>query len=582
MRILLLTHSFNNLSQRLYAELAAAGHEVSVEFDINDAVSIEAVRLWRPELIIAPFLKRAIPEQIWRKHVCLIVHPGIPGDRGPSALDWAILDGEQSWGVTVLQAEQQLDAGPVWAWCGFPMRLARKSSLYRHEVTDAAVSAALEAVDKFKTHTYTPLPSSGCGANRLGQARARMRQADRRIDWQHDDTETVLRKLYAGDGDPGVADRLLDMNVRLFDARPEFALRGTPGDLIARSEEAVCRATRDGAVWIGRLKAVIPGKHSLKLPATRVLQKNRLALEALPEVHGPAADYTDGIRYEEHGNCGYLYFDFYNGAMSTAQCQRLLEAYRRARQRPTKVVVLMGGEDFWCNGMNLTNIEAAASPAEESWHNINAMDDLCRAIITTDDHLTVAAMGGNAAAGGVFLALAADRIYARHGTVFNPHYKNMGNLYGSEYWTYLLPRRVGDDGVPRIMNHRLPLLAKQAMGIGLIDECLAGDNRQFLADIESLVKELAADDVFQPLLEAKRKRLAADAVLRPLQTYRDEELRHMRLNFYGFDPSYHVARYKFVYRVPHAWTPLHLARHRQLKKLPVSRSQPALHAVVAE
>ena len=37
----------------------------------------------------------------------------------------------------------------------------------------------------------------------------------------------------------------------------------------------------------------------------------------------------------------------------------------------------------------------------------------------------------------------------------------------------------------------------------------------------------------------------------------------MKLNFYGFDPSYHVARYHFVHRVPHAWTPLHLARHRQ-------------------
>ncbi len=37
----------------------------------------------------------------------------------------------------------------------------------------------------------------------------------------------------------------------------------------------------------------------------------------------------------------------------------------------------------------------------------------------------------------------------------------------------------------------------------------------------------------------------------------------MKLNFYGFDPSYHVARYHFVHRMPHAWTPLHLARHRR-------------------
>ena len=37
----------------------------------------------------------------------------------------------------------------------------------------------------------------------------------------------------------------------------------------------------------------------------------------------------------------------------------------------------------------------------------------------------------------------ADRVLAREGVILNPHYKGMGNLYGSEYWTYLLPRRVG-------------------------------------------------------------------------------------------------------------------------------------------
>ena len=70
MRILFLTHSFNSLSQRLYLELTGRGHEVSVEFDISDAVTLEAVALYRPDLIVAPFLKRAIPEEIWRKQVC--------------------------------------------------------------------------------------------------------------------------------------------------------------------------------------------------------------------------------------------------------------------------------------------------------------------------------------------------------------------------------------------------------------------------------------------------------------------------------------------------------------------------------
>jgi putative two-component system protein, hydrogenase maturation factor HypX/HoxX len=146
MRILFLTRSFNSLTQRLYLELTARGHEVSVEFDIADAVTIEAVALYRPALIVAPFLKRAIPEAVWRHTVCLVVHPGIVGDRGPSALDWAIAGSEREWGVTVLQAESQMDAGPVWATEAFALREASKSSLYRREVTEAATRALLRAL----------------------------------------------------------------------------------------------------------------------------------------------------------------------------------------------------------------------------------------------------------------------------------------------------------------------------------------------------------------------------------------------------------------------------------------------------
>ena len=78
-----------------------------------------------------------------------------------------------------------------------------------------------------------------------------------------------------------------------------------------------------------------------------------------------------------------------------------------------------------------------------------------------------------AGAGGVFLALAADRVWARQGVVLNPHYKNMGNLYGSEYWTYLLPRRLKGTTAQALMNHRLPVGAGRALQMGLVDRVLA-------------------------------------------------------------------------------------------------------------
>ncbi|MBW7901394.1 MAG: hydrogenase maturation protein [Rhodocyclaceae bacterium] len=565
MRILFLTHAFNGLTQRLYCALAERGHEVSIEFDIADSVAEEAVALFRPDLIVAPYLRRAIPESIWKKYVCLIVHPGIVGDRGPSALDWAIRERWPAWGVTVLQAEAEMDAGPIWAAETFPMRAARKSSLYRNEVTEAAVRGVLKAVERFAAGGFVPTPLDYADPAVRGRLRPLMQQAERAIDWTQDATATVLAKIDAADGFPGVADTLFGHACHLFDACAESELKGTPGEIVARRETAILRATVDGAVWIGHVRRA-DGAHPFKLPATLAFAEEAAGLPEAPLAGwwAVARETWQDIRYEEAGHVGFLHFDFANGAMGTDQCRRLLDAYRWATARPTKTIVLMGGRDFWSNGIHLNLIEAAESPADESWANINAIDDLAEAIIRTDSHLTVAAVQGNAGAGGCFLARAADFVWMRDGALMNPHYRNMGNLYGSEYWTYLLPPRVGADGAAALMQNRLPLTAPAGVACGFVDACLAADPAAFRVDVARRAAELANAPDLGERLAAKRARRAADEAAKPLAQYRAEELEHMRRNFYGFDPSYHVARFHFVHKSPHSWTPRHLAKHRDL------------------
>jgi putative two-component system hydrogenase maturation factor HypX/HoxX len=562
MRILLLAHSFNSLTQRLWVELTDAGHEMSLEFDVRDSVTIEAVRMFQPELIVAPFLKRAIPEAVWKQHRCIVIHPGIRGDRGPSALDWAVLDGESRWGVTALQANAEMDAGDIWAGVEFDMRPASKGSLYRNEVTEAAVAALRLTLQRIADGVPPEALDDAMPAAR-GRLRPLMKQADRAIDWQRDGASAVLRKIRCADGVPGVADSILDLPVHLYDAHREDELRGAPGAVIAQRHGAICRATVDGAVWITNLKASLDEDRPFKLPATMVLG-DRLAdvpeVPVAPDAVAERATWRD-IRYEESGAVGVLHFPFYNGAMSTRQCERLTDAYRRACSRPTRVIVLAGGTDFWSNGIHLNVIEASEQAAEESWRNINAIDDLALAILTTESHLTVSALQGNAGAGGVFLALAADRVVARSGIVLNPHYKGMGNLYGSEYWTYLLPRRVGADGARHITEARLPLGTGAAQSMGLIDAQYGHAPAPFLAETVTRANELAGDGWTQRLAD-KRARRAADEAAKPLAAYRAEELERMRLNFFGFDPSYHVARYNFVRKVAKSRTPVWLARHR--------------------
>ena len=552
MRILLLAHAFNSLTQRLFVELTESGHELSVELDVSDAVTREAVELFDPDVILASFLKRAIPEDIWRRRRCLIVHPGIVGDRGPSALDWAVLAGETTWGVTVLEARAQLDAGPIWASEAFPMRAATKSSLYRGEVADAATHAVMCALERLASGIYEPRWAGEYEPPSRGRARPACRPADRRIDWQSDSSELVLRKIRSADGSPGVSDTMWGRPVRLFDAHPAEGVSGPPGEIVARCGGALARATRDGAVWIGHVRE--ERELALKLPAARVLAAEAAQL--------PAAAGFERVRYEEEDGVGLLSFEFYNGALGTAECRELRERYAEALGRPTRVLVLMGGRDYWSSGIHLGLIEAAESPAEESWESINAIDDLARDIIRTTDRLIVSALRGWAGAGGVFLALAADEVWASRAAVLNPHYKDMGNLYGSEYWTYLLPRRVGKENAERIMQRRLPMGVPEARRLGIVDRELPPSVRECASPILELARALARQEGLAARIAGKRRRREADEREQPLETYRARELARMHRNFYGFDPSYHVARYNFIHKVPKSRTPLPLARHR--------------------
>src|SRR6266849_1149436 len=179
MNILFLTTAHNSLSQRAFVELVDRGHRVVVVIASSEEVMLEAVEREQPDLIVAPMLKTVIPASIWQKYTCIIVHPGIKGDRGPSSLDWAILNACEEWGVTLLQAGAEMDGGDIWAWRTFAMRDGSKSDLYRHEVTEAAIQGQLETIAKFKSHTFLPEPLDYSRQDVKGRLQASMKQADR-------------------------------------------------------------------------------------------------------------------------------------------------------------------------------------------------------------------------------------------------------------------------------------------------------------------------------------------------------------------------------------------------------------------
>lgn len=544
MHILLLVSAFNGLSQRTWDELHRRGHHVTTAIALTDDATTDAAFRTQPDLILCPYLRERVPERVWRRWRTIIIHPGPVGDRGPSALDYAIMDRAPVWGVTALQATRKFDSGPVWAHREFPMPAEpiRKSALYNGPVADAAIACILEVIDKATDSGYVPTPLEAIGRPVPGtRSRPAMTQQIRAFSWS-DPAAEIVRHIRAADGSPGVRTQINGRKVHAFDAHlgDKLAAAITPGTVIGRHRNHLLVAAGDASVWIGTLRE--PG--GIKLPAAHVLP-----------VQAPLV--TDGprdIRYRRRGPVGELTFDFYNGAAGVDQCRRLARAIHATRRQDTRVLVLRGGSEMFCHGIHLNEIEAAEDPTTRAWENIKAINTVCRALMTKCHQLTVAAFTGNAGAGGVMMALRADVVAARDGVVLNPYY-DIG-LYGSELHTLTLPRRVGAGLARQLLEEKLPIGARRAADTGLVDlvgPCTRDDFDRWLDDVANG----CADPVRHRAVVAARRPLT-----RPIDYYETHELSHMARDMFDNRDGFAEKRHAFTHKSSAGHITARLPAHR--------------------
>lgn len=318
MRILLLSSACNSLTQQACVEFTSRGHCVGGATATKANEMRAAVDKFRPQLILCPMLAQVLPRDVWETYPCLILHPGIVGDRGGHSLDWAVLNQESDWGVVVVQAAEHVGSGPIWAAYHCKLREASKSSLYRDEIAAAAMKAMIVAVQRFEKGLFVPAPLDYSRSDVRGRYRPLLKSEHRRIDWASDLVSTIVRKIRSADGTPGLLDEIGGEPVYLYGAHEEGDLVGRPGEIIAQRHGAICRAAVDGAVWISHLKrgGGAEGEY-FKLTATEVLGAR---LGQIPEVPLSIDAVTSfktyrDIWYEERNEVGYVNFCFYNGAM---------------------------------------------------------------------------------------------------------------------------------------------------------------------------------------------------------------------------------------------------------------------------
>ena len=530
MRIVLLVDTFNSLTQGVYVALRDRGIPVGVVYAITPDQMQSEITAAAPDVILAPYLTRYIPAAVYERWATYVFHPGPHGDRGAYALEHALLDAPSVWGGVWLRAGAVYDGGDIYAQGDYPVRPTRKASLYRIEATriatrtlDALLSGWTKphALPQLDTPLHTPILP-----------------VNHRIDWEHDTTQTILAKIALFDSQPGLSDTILGVECLLFGGWREERLGSQsplpPKSILAKRDGAICLRTVDGAVWISHLME--PGR--FKLPATYVLKDRLKGVREmrLPLIFDRSYATFHEVWMDERDGVAYLHFEFHNGAMSAAQCVRLKYAFEYLCGE-YETVVLMGGEDFFSNGIHLNILEDSRKQGEDGWENINAMNDLIGAILYAQDTLTVAAFGRNAGAGGVFLGLACDHVLAREGVVLNPHYRTLG-LTGSEYHTWTLPRRVGDETARTLTQTCLPISAAHARQIGMIDAVLPDEGYREALHAYILAHQ-DADFLWDKAERIERQRDTIEA-------HKEAELATMHPEFWEPTSPFHPLRRAFV------------------------------------
>ncbi len=185
MHILLLSTTFNSLTQAVFVHLRDRGYKVSVLY----AVDLEKIPDYDPDMILCPYLKSYLPEEIFENYPTYILHPGPRGDRGASSLEYALE--QEEWGVVWLRADEELDV-----------------------LLDAPVP---------KKQLLNPLHEP-------------FTQLRRAIDWHHDSTYTIIKKIHQGDSFPGVLDEILGVECHLFGVWREDKFRGAPKEILAKRD----------------------------------------------------------------------------------------------------------------------------------------------------------------------------------------------------------------------------------------------------------------------------------------------------------------------------------------------------------
>ncbi len=234
-------------------EALARGIAIHQPASFKPSEVLERFKSLNADLCVMAYVILLVPETILDapSHGTIQYHPSLlPKHRGPSSINWPIIQGESRTGLTIFWPDKGLDTGPIL--------LQKKvevgpddtlGSIYFNNLFPMGVEAILEAVDLVKTGDAPRIVQDDSQATYEGWCR----RADVEIDWSRP-VDQVHNLIRGADPQPGAWTRYQGKLLQLYDAAKLPAADAKPGQITAAGPDGITVAAQGGAIRIKRVR----------------------------------------------------------------------------------------------------------------------------------------------------------------------------------------------------------------------------------------------------------------------------------------------------------------------------------------